>query len=82
MYLNLKEDDKFTNGKITYCVLKFYKTANGNVALLRRKTYCPYVVALNIKLYSDGSYAWAFGHYFNLLENAYKCYEDYLIKFN
>ena len=80
--MNLKQGDKFINGKIEYYVLCFYKTPNGNVALLRRKTYCPYVVTINIKQYPDSKYSWKFGHYFNHLENAYFKYEKLILKYS
>lgn len=82
MKTTIYEDDKFIKGEIEYTVLKIYKQPNANVALLKRNAYCSYVVALDIKQYKDGSYAWAFGHYFNELQNAYKSYEEYIIKLN
>ena len=82
MLLKLNIGDKFINGKVEYTVINYHKTLFSNVALLKRETYCPYVVAVDVKQYPDGKYSWAFGQYFNHLENAQKTYEEYIIKFN
>ena len=61
---------KFFNGKIEYTVLHYTGNEQSNLALLKRDTYCPYVVAINIRAEKDGTFTWAFGHYFNKKANA------------
>ena len=60
----------FRNGTIDYTVLDYAETRFGNIALLRRDTYCPFVVARLLQKQPDGKYIWAFGSYFNELPNA------------
>ena len=60
----------FRNGTIDYTVLDYAETRFGNIALLRRDTYCPFVVARLLQRQPDGKYIWAFGSYFNELPNA------------
>ena len=60
----------FRNGTIDYTVLDYAETRFGNIALLRRDTYCPFVVARLFQRQPDGKYIWAFGSYFNELPNA------------
>ena len=60
----------FRNGTIDYTVLDYAETRFGNIALLRRDTYCPFVVAHLLQRQPDGKYIWAWGSYFNELPNA------------
>ena len=60
----------FRNGTIDYTVLDYAETRFGNIALLRRDTYCPFVVARLLQKQPDGTYIWAWGSYFNELPNA------------
>ena len=60
----------FRNGTIDYTVLDYAETRFGNIALLRRDTYCPFVVARLLQRQPDGKYIWAWGSYFNELPNA------------
>ena len=60
----------FRNGTIGYTVLDYAETYSGNIALLRRDAYCPYVAARVLQKQSDGKYIWAWGNYFNELPNA------------
>lgn len=70
MNITLMKGDKFRNGKIQYTVIEFASSRFENLAILKRHTYCPYVVARNITKKKDGTYTWAWGHYFNELVNA------------
>lgn len=70
MYVILSNGDKFHNGEMEYTVIKFRTRCLENVALLERNAYCPYVVARDLRQNSDGTYTWAFGHYFNSLSHA------------
>lgn len=76
----LDEGSTFYNGQIEYKVIKFRKHGFENIALLQRDTYCPYVVARNITKNDDGTYIWAWGHYFNSLENANADFEERSLK--
>ena len=60
----------FRNGTIDYTVLDYAETRFGNIALLQRDTYCPFVVARLLQKQPDGTYIWAWGSYFNELQNA------------
>lgn len=62
----------FRNGTIDYTVLDYAETRFGNIALLRRNTYCPFVVVRVITPEPDGRYTWAWDSYFNELLNAEK----------
>ena len=46
----------FRNGTIDYTVLDYAETRFGNIALLRRDTYCPFVVARLLQKQPDGKY--------------------------
>lgn len=57
----------FRNGTIDYTVLEYAETRFGNIALLQRDTYCPFVVARVITPEPNGRYTWAQGYYFTTL---------------
>ena len=46
----------FRNGTIDYTVLDYAETRFGNIALLQRDTYCPFVVARLLQKQPDGKY--------------------------
>ena len=46
----------FRNGTIDYTVLDYAETRFGNIALLQRDTYCPFVVARLLQKQPDGTY--------------------------
>lgn len=81
MKLYLETNDVIQNGLIQYTVICFSEKMNCNVAILKRDTYCPYVVAHDIYKEHDGTYCWRWGHYYNYLENAYKKYEELILKY-
>lgn len=81
MELNLKIDGVIQNGLIKYTVLYFVENGNRNVAILKRNTYCPYVVAHDIYKEPDDTYCWRWGHYYNHLENAQAKYEELIYKY-
>jgi hypothetical protein len=72
----LCEGFTFYNGTVEYKVLKFTNGKLENLALLERGTYCPYVVARDITPNDNGTFTWAWGHYFNHLENAQADFEE------
>ncbi len=80
MNITMIKGDKFRNGKIQYTVIEFASSRFENIAILKRHTYCPYVVARDITKNNDSTYTWAWGHYFNSLENAKADYEERLRK--
>ncbi len=80
MNITMIKGDKFRNGKIQYTVIEFASSRFENIAILKRHTYCPYVVARDITKNDDGTYTWAWGHYFNSLENAEADFEERLRK--
>lgn len=80
MNVAMLKGDKFCNGKIQYTVIDFASSRFENLAILQRDTYCPYVVARDITPNDDGTYTWAWGHYFNSLEHAKADFEERLRK--
>ncbi len=72
----LDEGDTIYNGEIEYKVLKFRKRCFENIALLQRDTCCPYVIARDVTQNADGTYTWAWGHYFMSLKNAQADFEE------
>lgn len=61
---------RFINGTVEYTVVDYDVTRHGDIALLQRDTYCPYVVARVLQPQPDGRYIWAWGNYFTELSNA------------
>ncbi len=61
---------KFINGNIEYTVLDYAVTKHGDIALLKRDTYCPFVVARVLQPQPDGRFIWAWGNYFTERCNA------------
>ncbi len=72
----LCEGFTFYNGIVEYKVLKFTNSRLENLALLQRDTCCPYVVARDVIPKNDGTFTWAWGHYFTYLENAQADFEE------
>ena len=79
-YVTLFEGDKLYNGQIEYTVVKFRNRCLENLAVLQRNTYCPFVVARDVQPKGDGTYTWAWGHYFNSLEHAKADFDERLQK--
>lgn len=80
MNITMNKGDKFRNGKIQYTVIEFTNSLFENLAILKRHTYCPYVVARDITKKQDGTYTWAWAHYFNSLGNAQADFNERLSK--
>lgn len=81
MKLYLETNDVIVNDGVEYGVVYYSEKINDNVAILKRKGYCPYVVAHNISKEPDGTFSWRWGHYFHTLENAYSKYEGLYKKY-
>ena len=80
MNITFLKGDKFRNGKIQYTVIEFASSRFENLAILKRRTYCPYVVARDITKKPDGTYTWAWAHYFNYIQNAQADFEERLFR--
>lgn len=81
MKLFLDTNNVIMNDGIEYSVIYYSERIDCNVAILKRKGYCPYVVAHNISKAPDGTFSWRWGHYFHTLESAYSKYEKLYIKY-
>ena len=68
----------FENSGMRLVCLDFYALGNRNVGLFRRESDGMYITARNISKEADGSYSWAWGHYFPTLEDAEKDYQKRL----
>ena len=69
---------KFENGSMKLVCLAFYTLGKRNVGLFRRENDGMYITARNISKEADGSYSWAWGHYFPTLVDAEKDYQKRL----
>ena len=69
----------FNNAGMRLTVLAFHAEGNRNVGLFQRGSDRMYITARNTSKEKDGSYSWAWGHYFTSYEAAYKDYENRLL---
>ena len=74
----MKPGLKFENSGMKLVCLAFYSLEKRNVGLFQRESDGMYITARNISKESDGSYSWAWGHYFPTLEDAEKDYHKRL----
>ena len=65
----------FENSGMKLVCLAFHTLGKRNVSLFRRESDGMYITARNTSKEADGSYSWAWGHYFPTLEDAEKDYE-------
>ena len=68
----------FENSGMRLVCLNFYTLGKRNVGLFRREGDGMYITARNISKEADGSYSWAWGHYFPTLEDTEKDYQKRL----
>ncbi len=68
----------FDNSGMRLVCLNFYTLGKRNVGLFRREGDGMYITARNISKEADGSYSWAWGHYFPTLAEAEKDYQKRL----
>ena len=54
----------FNNGGMRLTVIEFCTVGNRNVGLFRRESDGMYITARNTSKDRDGTYSWAWGHYF------------------
>ena len=69
---------KFENSGMKLICLAFFSLGKRNVGLFQRESDGMYITARNTSKESDGSYSWAWGHYFPTLVDAKKDYQKRL----
>ena len=69
---------KFENSGMKLVCLAFYSLEKRNVGLFQRESDGMYITARNTSKESDGSYSWAWGHYFPTLTDAENDYRKRL----
>ena len=74
----MKTGMKFENSGMKLVCLNFYTLGKRNVGLFRREGDGMYITARNTSKEADGSYSWAWGHYFPTLADAEKDYQKRL----
>ena len=74
----MKPGLEFENSGMRLVCLNFYTLGKRNVGLFRREGDGMYITARNISKETDGSYSWAWGHYFPTLADAEKDYQKRL----
>lgn len=74
----MKLELKFENSGMKLFCLAFYTLGKRNVGLFRRESDGMYITARNTSKEADGSYSWAWGHYFIEWEEAEKDYRSRL----
>lgn len=68
----------FENSGMNLVCLAFYSLGKRNVGLFQRKSDGMYITARDTSKEANGSYSWAWGHYFPTLEDAEKDYQKRL----
>ena len=75
----IKPGFQFKNNSMRLTVVHFYGTDKRNLALLVRKNdACPYITVRDLSETGNGSYDWAWGHYFSDFDKALKDYRERL----
>ncbi len=74
----MKPELEFENNGMKLVCLAFYSLEKRNVGLFRRESDGMYITARNISKEADGSYSWAWGHYFPTLTDAENDYRKRL----
>ena len=74
----MKPGFEFENSGMKLVCLAFYSLDKRNVGLFRRESDGMYITARNTSKEADGSYSWAWGHYFPTLEDAEEDYQKRL----
>ena len=76
----MKPGFEFKNSGMRLICLACYSLDKRNVGLFQRKSDGMYITARNTSKDANGSYSWAWGHYFSSRENAEKDYQKRLEK--
>ena len=71
----MKPGLKFENSGMKLVCLNFYALGKRNVGLFQRESDGMYITARNTSKEADGSYSWAWGHYFKEREEAERNYK-------
>ena len=74
----MKPGLEFENSGMRLVCLAFYALGNRNVGLFQRISDGMYITARNTSKEANGSYSWAWGHYFISYEMARTDYENRL----
>jgi hypothetical protein len=74
----MKPGFAFENSGMRLVCLAFYALGNRNVGLFQRVSDGMYITARDTSKEADGSYSWAWGHYFKEREEAEKDYRSRL----
>lgn len=69
---------KFGNNGMKLFCIDFYALGKRNVGLFQRESDGMYITARNTSKEADGSYSWAWGHYFKEREEAERDYRKRL----
>lgn len=70
---------QFKNNSMRLTVVHFYGTDKRNLALLvRENDACPYITVRDLSETGNGSYDWAWGHYFSDFDEAIADYRERL----
>ena len=76
----MKSGLEFDNSGMKLVCLAFYALGKRNVGLFRRESDGMYIIARNTAKEADGSYSWAWGHYFKEREEAERDYKKRLVE--
>ena len=74
----MKPGFEFENSGMKLVCVAFYSLGKRNVGLFQRASDGMYITARNTSKEVNGSYSWAWGHYFPTLEDAEKDYQKRL----
>lgn len=74
----MKPGLEFENSGMRLVCLAFYSLGKRNVGFFQRESDGMYITARNTSKESDGSYSWAWGHYFKEREEAERDYQKRL----
>ena len=69
---------KFENAGMVITCISFHSIGNRNVGLFQRESDGMYITARNTSKDKDGTYSWAWGHYFANREDAETDYQKRL----
>ena len=69
----------FNNAGMRLTCLAWGQNGNRNAGLFQRESDGMYITARNTSKDRNGTYSWAWGHYFTSYEAAYKDYENRLL---
>ena len=74
----MKHGLEFENSGMKLVCIAFYSLEKRNVGLFQRESDGMYITARNTSKEANGSYSWAWGHYFIEWEEAEKDYRSRL----